>query len=125
MMFDICIDVDDVDRAAEFYGRGLGLKIEERHAEWAKAMIGEQTMWIMKIPAGRDGTIVRDYGRHWTPMHLDLVIDNADIEGAVRRALDAGGTLDREIKRNPDGSGIANLSDPAGNGIDLVWRKTV
>ncbi len=121
--FDICIDVDDVDRAVEFYGRGLGLKIEESHAEWAKAMIGEQTLWIMKIPAGRDGTIVRDYARHWTPMHLDLVIDDGDLEAAVRRAQDAGGKLDREIKRNPDGSGIANLSDPAGNGIDLVCRK--
>ncbi|MDO8431535.1 MAG: hypothetical protein Q7S58_03905 [Candidatus Binatus sp.] len=37
MKFEICIDVDDVDRAVEFYGRGLGLKIEQRRAAWAKA----------------------------------------------------------------------------------------
>ena len=29
MEFSICIDVDDVDRAVVFYGRGLGLTVVE------------------------------------------------------------------------------------------------
>jgi predicted enzyme related to lactoylglutathione lyase len=37
----------------------------------------------------------------------------------VKRALEAGGTLDREVQRGPKGN-LANLSDPSGNGIDLV-----
>ncbi|HEY6394681.1 MAG TPA: VOC family protein [Candidatus Binataceae bacterium] len=120
MKMEICIDVDDVARAVEFYGRGLGLEIPEHQAEWAKAMLGEQVFWIMKIPSGTAGPISRDYKRHWTPVHLDFQVD--DIDAAVARAVKAGGKLDREIVRRP-GNSLATLSDPAGNGIDLVERK--
>jgi predicted enzyme related to lactoylglutathione lyase len=118
---DICIDVDDVDRAVEFYGRGLGLTVAEHHPDWAQLTLESQTFWIMKVPPGADGPIARDYRRHWTPVHLDFVVE--DIEAAVKRALAAGGRLDRDIVRNPARADIANLSDPAGNGIDLVERK--
>ena len=127
MKLEICIDVDDVDRVVEFYGRGLGLTVVEHRPEWAKVMLEHQTFWIMKIPAGPKGQIVRDYRRHWTPVHLDFIVD--DIDSAVRRALDAGGRLDRDIQRgdpepgNPASVDLANLSDPAGNGVDLVQRK--
>ena len=118
MKLEICIDVDDVDRAVEFYGRGLGLEIEKHEKEWAKAVLGEQVFWIMKIAAGPSDAISRDYKRHWTPIHLDFHVD--DIEAVVKRALAAGGKLDRDIQHNADGGGMANLSDPSGNGIDLV-----
>jgi predicted enzyme related to lactoylglutathione lyase len=117
MKLEICIDVDDVDRAVEFYGGGLGLEIEKHEKEWAKAVLGAQVLWMMKIAAGPSGPIVRDYRRHWTPTHLDFHVD--DIDAVVRRALTAGGKLDREIQRHPEGSTIANLSDPAGNGVDV------
>ena len=120
MRLEICIDVDDVDRAVEFYGRGLGLELVEHHPDWAQAKLGEQTFWIMGVTPGPDGPISRDYRRHWTPIHLDFVVD--DIDAAVERALAAGGRLDREITRNPRRADLANLSDPAGNGIDLVRR---
>ncbi len=118
MKLEICIDVDDVDRAVEFYGRGLGLEIPQQEKEWAKATLGDQVFWIMMIDPGRSGAITRDYKRHWTPIHLDFHVD--DIDTVVSRALAAGGKLDREIQRNPDGGAMANLSDPSGNGIDLV-----
>ena len=121
MKFDICIDVDDIDRALEFYGRGLGLTVAEHHPDWAQVKINDQTVWLMKIPAGPQGSIVRDYRRHWTPIHLDLAIDE-DLETAVQRAVAAGGKLDGDIRRDQKGGGIANLSDPAGNGIDLVYH---
>lgn len=44
-----------------------------------------------------------------------------DLDEAVKRALKAGGKLDREIQRGPK-SNLANLSDPSGNGIDLIER---
>ena len=119
MEFQICIDVDDVDRAVEFYGRGLGLTVVESHPDWAQIKLGEQTFWIMKTPAGAQGQISRDYRRHWTPVHLDFTVD--DIDEAVKRAVDAGGKLEGEIQHGPKG-GLANLVDPAGNGVDLVSR---
>ena len=43
MEFSICIDVDDVDRAVVFYGRGVGLTVVEQQADWAQVKIGAQT----------------------------------------------------------------------------------
>ncbi len=119
MKFEICIDVDDVDRAIEFYGRGLGLTVVEHHPDWTQVKLGDQTFWIMKVAEGSQGQISRDYRRHWTPVHLDFIVD--DIDDAARRAVDAGGKLEREIQRKPNG-GLANVSDPSGNGVDLVQR---
>ena len=117
MEFSICIDVDDVARAVEFYGRGLGLAVVKQQPDWAQVKLGEQTFWIMKAPAGVQGQISRDYRRHWTPVHLDFAVE--DIDEAVRRAVDAGGKLEGEIQPSPKGA-LANLSDPSGNGVDLV-----
>jgi predicted enzyme related to lactoylglutathione lyase len=117
MEFSICIDVDDVDRAVVFYGRGLGLTVVEQHPDWAQVKLGDQTCWIMKSPAGAQGAISRDYRRHWTPVHLDFTVD--DIDEAVRRAVDAGGKLEGEIQHGPKGA-LANMVDPSGNGVDLV-----
>ena len=126
MKLEICIDVDDVDRAVEFYGNGLGLDVVERHPDWAQLQLGEQTFWIMKLPAGPAGRVSRDYRRHWTPVHLDLIVE--DIDAAVERARAAGGHLEGEIRRHqlePIGRhDVANLSDPAGNGVDLVQRHS-
>jgi predicted enzyme related to lactoylglutathione lyase len=117
MEFSICIDVDDVDRAVEFYGRGLGLTVVERHPDWAHVKLGAQTFWIMKAPAGVQGQISRDYGRHWTPVHLDFTVE--DIEAAVGRAIDCGGKLEGEVQHGAKGA-LANMVDPSGNGVDLV-----
>ena len=120
MKLEICIDVDDVDRAVEFYGRGLGLSVAEHKSGWAKLTLGGQVFWLMELPPGP----TRSYARHWTPVHLDFVVD--DLDAAVERALAAGGTLDREVNRQsePEGAGadVANLSEPAGNGVDLIQR---
>ena len=107
-----------MNRAVEFYGRGLGLQIQQHEKEWAKAVLGEQVFWIMKVASGPSGAISRDYQRHWTPIHFDFQVEG--IDAVVTRALAAGGRLDREIQRNPDGGAMANLSDPSGNGIDIV-----
>jgi lactoylglutathione lyase len=117
---EICIDVDDVGRAVRFYGEGLGMAVVEHHSDWAHVKCGAQTIWIMKTPAGPQGAIERTYDRHWTPVHLDFRVD--DIDRAVERALAAGGRLDRPIQRNPERGDLACLSDPAGNGVDLVTR---
>ena len=125
MKLEVCIDVDDVARAVAFYGRGLGLAVVAQHPRWAQLELGEQTLWIVKKQGlGPAGTGACDYRRHWTPVHLDFVVD--DLDSAVERALAAGGRLDRGITRNeaePCGRhDLANLSDPAGNGVDLIQR---
>lgn len=120
MKFDICIDVENVARAVEFYGRGIGLTVAQQEPDWAQIKCGEQTIWLMQVAAGPEGAITRNYHRHWTPVHLDLVVEE-NLEAVVSRAVAAGGKLDREIQSTKNGR-LANISDPSGNGIDLVQR---
>ena len=103
MKIGISIDVDDIERAVDFYTRGIGLSVVERGSdgvsEWAHLTHEGQTIFIMQLPPGSDAVegahFPRDYSRHWTPVHLDFVV--ADIDSAVERALAAGATLDRPI----------------------------
>ena len=125
MEVEITIDVHDLDRAVDFYCAGLGLTLVERRPEWARLELDGRTFWLCLFPAGASRTGTRDFGRHWTPVHLDFIV--ADVDGAVARALAAGGRLDGEIRRQqpePIGclSDVANLSDPSGNGVDLLQR---
>lgn len=124
MPLEITIDVDDLERAVEFYCRGLGLQLVERRPDWARAVFEGQIFWIYRFPSGPQGNITRDYRRHWTPVDLDFIVD--DLDETLERVLAAGGRLDRDVGRNePDPVGccnVANLSDPAGNGVDLIER---
>lgn len=49
MRLEICIDVDDVERAVEFYGCGLGLTVVAHQPDWAQVEVNGQTVWIMKV----------------------------------------------------------------------------
>ncbi len=71
----------------------------------------------LKVGAAPGTTAVRDYQRHWTPVHLDCVVD--DLDAAVERAVKAGAKLDRDLKTQKWGR-LANLSDPFGNGFCLL-----
>jgi hypothetical protein len=59
----------------------------------------------------------RDFHRHWTPVHLDFVVE--DLDAVVASALGAGATLDREIQERPFGR-MANMADPFGHGFCLL-----
>jgi predicted enzyme related to lactoylglutathione lyase len=127
MKIGISIDVDNLERAIEFYTRGMGLSVVERGPDWAHLTHAGQTIFIMQLPQGSDAVenahSPRDYSRHWTPVHLDFVV--ADIDRAVERALAAGAKLDRPILRRKKPGDMANMSDPFGNGFDLIQeRKT-
>ncbi len=45
--------------------------------------------------ATEDGD-VRDYERHWTPLHLDWVVE--DIDAALMRAVAAGAMLEQPVR---------------------------
>ena len=125
MKIGISIDVDDLERAIDFYTRGVGLSVAERGPDWAHLTHEGQTIFIMQLPRGSDAVenthSPRDYSRHWTPIHLDFVV--ADIDKAVERALTAGAKLDRPIQRRKKLAEMANMSDPFGNGFDLIQER--
>jgi hypothetical protein len=74
----VALEVDDVDRALEFYGRLFDVELRSRSDNAAFIDIGDQFVALMK---GR--TQARDGARH-----LGLVVDDKE---ATRRALEAAG----------------------------------
>jgi len=118
----ICIDVDDLDRAIAFFTEGLGLQLGRRFdAQWAEILGASSPIDLLANPTGsrpvKDSNAMRDYARHWTPVHLDFVV--SDVNAAVARAVAAGAVLERPLRDEPYGQ-IAGLADPFGNGICLI-----
>ncbi|HEX9048962.1 MAG TPA: VOC family protein [Anaeromyxobacter sp.] len=119
----VCIDVDDLDRALAFYTRALGLSAGRRQGDaWAELTGAPVPIDLLAKPPGTaalpTGTrALRDYERHWTPLHLDVVVD--DLDAAVLRATGAGAKLERAPETRPWGR-IALLSDPFGHGFCLL-----
>ena len=60
---------------------------------------------------------MRPHRRHWTPVHLDFVV--SELEAAVSRAIEAGTTIEGEIKTHRWGR-IAHMADPFGHGICFI-----
>jgi predicted enzyme related to lactoylglutathione lyase len=117
------IDVDDLEKAIEFYAAALGLRPGRRLFEGSVAeMLGAtSTIHLLSKPSGSAAVstkvLSRAYTRHWTPVHLDFPV--LDIVAAVERAVDAGAKLEGEIQTFRWGR-LATMSDPFGHGFCLL-----
>jgi predicted enzyme related to lactoylglutathione lyase len=119
----ICIDVNDIEHAITFYTDGVGLVLGRRLlANWAELLGGPCPIDLLcnaagTAPLGESRPQRRDYARHWTPVHLDFVVD--DIEAATQRLVAHGATLEQPIQDRVWGR-MASLADPFGHGIDVL-----
>jgi predicted enzyme related to lactoylglutathione lyase len=116
------IDVDALDRATEFYCKALQLKVGRRFGRAAVELRGASSaIYLLEKAAGSRVAPAtdqrRDYARHWTPVHLDFVVD--EIGPAVARAKSAGARLEGEVRTHAWGR-IAVMSDPFGHGFCLI-----
>lgn len=121
-MILVNIDVDDLGRAIEFYTNAFAFTPARRFGTTGIELLGASSpiYLLEKRPGSKPSaasTATRDYSRHWTPVHLDFVVD--DIEQAVERAVRAGARIEGEIARKIWGN-LALLSDPFGNGFCLL-----
>ena len=122
MELRICIDVDDMARAIAFYTGGLGLRMGRRFdSEFVELLGAGSPIDLLFNAAGtrpNAGSLeVRRYQRHWTPVHLDFVVD--DMDAAVLRLQNLGAVLELPVADHAWGR-IAGLADPFGHGIDLL-----
>ena len=123
MQLLVNVDVDDIERAIEFYRAAFGLHPGRRLFDGSVAeMLGASSIiYLLAKSAGtlpwRQASSVRDYHRHWTPVHLDFEV--ADIGTAVERAVAAGARLENEPQSFNWGR-LAMLSDPFGHGFCLL-----
>lgn len=116
------IDVPDLDEAVAFYQAALGLTHSRTIDDDVAELTGASCLFYLlrKAPGSstsRSNPAVRQYARHWTPVHVDFVVD--DLARAIERALAAGA---RQESGSTDwmGSTCATFSDPFGNGFCLI-----
>ena len=113
----------DLEAGVRFYQEALGLRLRRRlFSATVAELTGARTpVFLLEKPAGsaasRASTDARSYRRHWTPVHLDFVVN--EIESAVERALKAGASIEGPIESCPWGR-QALMSDPFGNGFCLL-----
>ncbi|WP_396617244.1 VOC family protein [Lysobacter soli] len=114
------IDVPDVREAEVFYTGAFGLTPARRFGDDVVELLGfEAPLYLLRKDAGSIGAgeSARDYTRHWTPLHCDVVVD--DLDAALARALAAGATQDSPIRQANWGR-IVTIADPFGHGWCLL-----
>lgn len=114
------IDVPDLDRAVAFYTEAFGLAVTRRLGAGAAELSGWPVrLYLLEKPAGSSGAggEPRRYERHWTPVHLDVVV--GDVEAALSRAVSAGARAETDVRTASYGR-IATLADPFGHGFCLI-----
>jgi len=92
----INVDVPDLERAIAFYANAFGLAVGRRFGAGGVELIGWQVpLFLLRKAAGSigAGASLRTYDRHWTPVHLDVIVYG--IESALSRAVAAGALSSR------------------------------
>ena len=116
------IDVPELDPAIAFYGAALGLTLNRILDNDVAELTGAScVIYLLANAAGSAwcGTAdeVRRYSRHWTPVHLDFVVD--DLVASANRAIEAGARRESECIEWR-GSKCVTFSDPFGHGFCLI-----
>lgn len=114
------LDVPDLVRAEAFYNAAFGLTPARQLGPDVLEMLGAQApIYLLRKEAGSVGAgeSTRDYSRHWTPVHCDVVVD--DLDAALARVLAAGARQEGEIRDGRWGRIVA-IADPFGHGWCLA-----
>lgn len=116
------LDVPDLARAKHFYCAVFGLTVGRRLGNHAVELLGlEAPLYLLQAEggssAGGGSPAVRDYRRHWTPVHLDVAVDDLDCARSV--AIAAGAVDETGVRDAPYGR-IATFADPFGHGFCLI-----
>lgn len=116
------VDVPDIAAAEAFYAQAFGLIVGRRFGDDFVELLGlPAPLYLLKkaegsaIAPGRGER--RDYQRHWSPFHPDILVD--DLDSASERALAAGALLEVPARDAPYGR-IAMFADPFGHGFCLI-----
>ena len=125
MNYSVSIDVPQLDEGLRFYRDALGLVEAARPiATYVILKCGNSQIGLIEKGAGtkpaKGSKDVRRYERHWTPVHIDLHVN--DFETVLAKALNAGAKCEQKF----EGSGrppIAFCSDPFGNGFCIIGME--
>lgn len=118
----LCIDVPDIGSGESFYCDGLGFipvrrLFQDKVSELSGAGIILHLLTKSEGETNSPAGAARTYQRHWTPLHLDIVV--ADLDAALARAVKAGAVIERQPKSAVWGH-MAICADPFGHGFCLI-----
>lgn len=116
------VDVPDLDEGIRFYSGVFGFQPTRRLGDrFAELKSGTFVLDLLAKPAGSaawpGATATREYGRHWTPVHLDFCVD--DLDATLARAVAAGAMPQGDPRDLPFGR-IVVVSDPFGHGLCII-----
>ena len=114
------VDVPDLGRAVAFYTAAFGLRLLRRLGSDAAELSGwPAPLFLLQKADGSigAGSSRRTYARHWTPVHLDVVVP--DLDAALAQAVAAGAAVEPPPRDATYGR-IAILADPFGHGLCLI-----
>lgn len=122
MKLIVNIDVPELAPAIDFYTQAFDLRHSRTMDDDVAELIGTSSViYLLQNNHGSSpGLHVatrRDYSRHWTPVHLDFVVD--DVKAAALRAEQAGARRESE-RVEWNGSRCITFADPFGHGFCLI-----
>ncbi len=117
----VSIDVSNLKQAETFYIEALGCKkLRDQGADMVVLATDNCDIYLQEKEAGTkplvSSAVVRDYERHWTPVHLDFLTEN--IDEVVKKIVQLGGL--HEGGESGDWGSIAHCADPFGNGFCVI-----
>jgi len=121
LKISVSIDVTDLKKAEKFYIEVLGCKkVRDQGSNMSVLATENCDIYLQEKEEGTkpipSSDIVRDYKRHWTPVHLDFLAENVD--DIVEKVIQLGGL--HEGGESGDWGTIAYCSDPFGNGFCVI-----
>jgi predicted enzyme related to lactoylglutathione lyase len=116
------IDVDNLEKGVAFYTAAVGLRPVRRFGGFAVELGGAQApVYLLEKPPSTPSfpgaETGRSYARHWTPVHIDFMVEN--LADALGRARGAGARAESEIESYRWGRMVL-MCDPFGNGFCLI-----
>ena len=121
----LSVDVPNLADGIRFYSEAFGFTKKSVPVPGVVVLrVGEFEMCLLEKPAGSSPSNqtkeTRRYERHWTPVHMDLHVDNLKV--ALARAVEAGAKQE-QLFENPEHGSVAFCSDPFGHGFCLIERR--
>ena len=121
----LSIDVPNLEAGLRFYVNVFGFREKDRpfptmavlDANNLTVCMHEKAAGTRSSPGGSD---VRRYERHWTPVHVDVHVE--DLDAALEKIRAEGGLVETEF-RTEGPMPVAFCSDPFGNGLCVIGER--
>jgi len=121
----VSIDVPSLAEGIAFYCAAFGFSKKAEPVPGVAVLEGLNVeLVLLEKPAGSQPSPRtkdrRTYERHWSPVHLDLHVDDLH---AVLEKVEGLGAKREQVFENPEHGSAAFCSDPFGHGFCLIARK--